>query len=60
MAVNVFNTASTTETLSRHDMLAWINGSLETSFTKIEEMCSGELTVHVVIASGVNPCAVWV
>jgi len=42
MAVNVFNTASTSENLSRHDMLIWINGSLELSYSKIEEMCSGE------------------
>lgn len=41
MAVNVFATSATTENLSRHDMLAWINGSLECSYTKIEELCSG-------------------
>ncbi|KAH9523514.1 Microtubule-associated protein RP/EB member 1 [Bulinus truncatus] len=27
--------------LSRHDMLAWINDTLQTSYTKIEELCSG-------------------
>ena len=43
MAVNVFNTASTSETLSRHDMLEWINTSLQISYGKIEELCSGEL-----------------
>ena len=43
MAVNVFNTASTTETLSRHDMLQWINSSLEISHVKIEDLCSGTL-----------------
>ena len=42
MAVNVFNTASTSENLSRHDMLMWINDSLEMSYAKIEEMCSGK------------------
>lgn len=41
MAVNVFNTASTSETLSRHDMLAWVNNTLDANFTKIEELCSG-------------------
>ena len=43
MAVNVFNTASTSENLSRHDMLQWVNSSLQLSYNKIEEMCSGEL-----------------
>ena len=42
MAVNVFNTASTAENLSRHEMLEWINNSLQLSYNKIEEMCSGE------------------
>ena len=40
MAVNVFNT-TTTDNLSRHDMIAWINDSLQANFTKIEELCSG-------------------
>ena len=43
MAVNVFNTASTTETLSRHDMLQWINSSLDIQHVKIEDLCSGIL-----------------
>ena len=42
MAVNVFNTGATTDNLSRHEMLTWINDSLQTNFTKIEQMCSGE------------------
>lgn len=41
MAVNVFNTSATTETLSRHDMLQWVNSSLDISHTKIEDLCSG-------------------
>jgi RP/EB family microtubule-associated protein len=41
MAVNVFATSSTTENLSRHDMLQWINDSLQIEYTKIEELCSG-------------------
>ena len=45
MAVNVFNTASTSENLSRHDMLEWINSGLGCKYTKIEELCSGEF-VH--------------
>ena len=42
MAVNVFSTSVTTENLSRHDMLQWVNNSLQASYTKIEELCSGE------------------
>ena len=43
MAVNVFNTGVTSENLSRHEMLGWINDSLQTNYTKIEQMCSGNL-----------------
>jgi len=41
MAVNVYATSSTTENLSRHDMLNWVNDCLQTRYAKIEEMCSG-------------------
>lgn len=41
MAVNVYSTNVTTENLSRHDMLAWVNDCLASSFTKIEELCTG-------------------
>ena len=39
--MNVYSTSVTTDNLSRHDMLAWVNQSLDSRFTKIEEMCSG-------------------
>ncbi len=41
MAVNVYATSVTTDNLSRHDMLAWVNNSLDASYSKIEEMCTG-------------------
>ncbi|XP_043946305.1 microtubule-associated protein RP/EB family member 1-like isoform X2 [Protopterus annectens] len=41
MAVNVYSTSVTSDNLSRHDMLAWINESLQLNFTKIEQLCSG-------------------
>lgn len=41
MAVNVYSTNVTTENLSRHDMLAWVNDCLQSSFSKIEELCTG-------------------
>uniref|UniRef100_T1GWD4 Calponin-homology (CH) domain-containing protein n=1 Tax=Megaselia scalaris TaxID=36166 RepID=T1GWD4_MEGSC len=41
MAVNVYSTNVTTENLSRHDMLAWVNDCLQASFSKIEELCTG-------------------
>lgn len=41
MAVNVYSTSVTSDNLSRHDMLSWINESLQMNFTKIEQLCSG-------------------
>ena len=41
MAVNVALTSATSDNLSRHDMIQWINGSLSTSYKKIEELASG-------------------
>lgn len=41
MAVNVYNTSVTTENLSRHDILHWINTSLQCNLGKIEDLCSG-------------------
>ncbi|XP_076268892.1 microtubule-associated protein RP/EB family member 1 isoform X2 [Rhynchophorus ferrugineus] len=41
MAVNVYSTNVTSENLSRHDMLAWVNECLQSSFKKIEELCTG-------------------
>ncbi|XP_041721775.1 microtubule-associated protein RP/EB family member 3-like isoform X3 [Coregonus clupeaformis] len=41
MAVNVFSISSAVENLSRHDMLAWVNDSLQLTYTKIEQLCSG-------------------
>lgn len=42
MAVNVYSTSVTSDNLSRHDMLAWINESLQMSHTKIEMLSSGK------------------
>ncbi|CAG9857395.1 unnamed protein product [Phyllotreta striolata] len=41
MAVNVYSTNVTSDNLSRHDMLAWVNECLQSQFTKIEELCTG-------------------
>ncbi|XP_061602928.1 microtubule-associated protein RP/EB family member 3-like isoform X1 [Cololabis saira] len=41
MAVNVYSTSMSAENLSRHDMLAWCNDSLQLTFTKIEQLCTG-------------------
>lgn len=43
MAVNVYSTSVTSDNLSRHDMLAWINESLQMNLTKIEQLCSGKV-----------------
>ena len=39
--VNVVNTSVTTLNLSRHELLAWVNGSLSAQLTKIEHLCTG-------------------
>lgn len=39
--VNVYATSATTENLSRHEMLGWVNDSLQSNYKKIEELCSG-------------------
>ncbi|XP_028848747.1 microtubule-associated protein RP/EB family member 1-like isoform X4 [Denticeps clupeoides] len=41
MAVNVYSTSVTSDNLSRHDMLSWINESLQLHHAKIEQLCSG-------------------
>ncbi|XP_023939239.1 microtubule-associated protein RP/EB family member 1 isoform X4 [Bicyclus anynana] len=41
MAVNVYSTNVTSENLSRHDMLSWVNDCLQSNFGKIEELCTG-------------------
>lgn len=43
MAVNVYSTNVTTDNLSRHDMLSWVNDCLRSQFNKIEELCTGKL-----------------
>lgn len=47
MAVNVYSTSVTSENLSRHDMLVWINEALQMNLTKIEMLCSGERDVFL-------------
>lgn len=39
--MNVYSTSMNVDNLSRHDMLAWVNDSLQLTFTKIEQLCSG-------------------
>lgn len=41
MAVNVYSTNVTSENLSRHDMLNWVNDCLQSNLSKIEELCTG-------------------
>ena len=39
--VNVHATAATTDNLSRHEMLNWVNDSLQSEYKKIEELSNG-------------------
>ena len=49
MATNVYSTSATQDNLSRHDILAWVNDSLQTSYSKIEELCSGGVVLFLII-----------
>lgn len=42
MAVNVYSTSITQETMSRHDIIAWVNDILALNYTKVEQLCSGK------------------
>lgn len=53
MAVNVYSTSVTSDNLSRHDMLVWINESLEMNLTKIEMLCTGKGLPSAVYVCGV-------
>jgi RP/EB family microtubule-associated protein len=39
--VNVFVSAVTPENISRHELLAWVNATLQSNLTKIEQMSTG-------------------
>ncbi|CAI4230094.1 unnamed protein product [Auanema sp. JU1783] len=41
MVVNVYVSAVTTDNVSRHELLAWVNDLLKASLSKIEEMSTG-------------------
>lgn len=43
MAVNVYSTSITQETMSRHDIIAWVNDIVSLNYTKVEQLCSGKL-----------------
>ena len=46
MAVNVFSTSVNNDNMSRHDMLSWVNVSLQMDYSKIEHLCSGAKIVY--------------
>uniref|UniRef100_A0A452UC86 Calponin-homology (CH) domain-containing protein n=2 Tax=Ursus TaxID=9639 RepID=A0A452UC86_URSMA len=41
MTVDIYSTSVTSDNLSLHDMLAWINESLQLNLMKIQQLCSG-------------------
>ncbi|KFM79906.1 Microtubule-associated protein RP/EB family member 1, partial [Stegodyphus mimosarum] len=41
ICVNVYSTSATSDNLSRHDMLNWVNECLQGNYSKIEELCTG-------------------
>lgn len=65
MAVNVYSTSITQETMSRHDITAWVNDILCLNYTKVEQLSSGENKLNLKNVSFHSPCmacvkeAVW-
>lgn len=49
MAVNVHLTSCTSDNLSRHDMLGWVNTQLQVNYTKIEQLCTGMRLIPLLI-----------
>ncbi|CAH1254498.1 MAPRE3 [Branchiostoma lanceolatum] len=41
MAVNVYATSASSDNLSRHEMIAWVNDCLQLKYAKIEDLCTG-------------------
>ncbi|MBN3275186.1 DNM3B methyltransferase, partial [Polyodon spathula] len=41
MAVNVRLTSDSADKYNRYELLAWVNESLQTEFSKVEQLCSG-------------------
>lgn len=42
MAINVVSTSVTSENISRHEMVRWVNDSLGMSISKVENLCTGK------------------
>ena len=59
MAVNVYNTSATSENMSRHDMLSWVNDSLDANYTKIEGLCTGKFFLWLNVDLFNTSSATW-
>ncbi len=55
MAVNVYSTSITQETMSRHDITAWVNDILCLNYTKVEQLSSGENGVEKPLSNSPHP-----
>lgn len=42
----MYSTSITQETMSRHDIIAWVNDILALNYTKVEQLCSGKKVLH--------------
>ena len=38
----MYSTSITQETMSRHDIIAWVNDIVSLNYTKVEQLCSGK------------------
>lgn len=59
MAVNVYSTSITQETMSRHDITAWVNDILSLNYTKVEQLSSGENTIYELLNFSVSGFGFW-
>lgn len=53
----MYSTNVTSDNLSRHDMLLWVNDCLNAQFGKIEELCTGKPNLTYT-AYKINLCSV--
>ncbi len=49
ICVNVYSTSGTSDNLSRHEMLNWVNECLQSQYSKIEELCTGNVYIYIIL-----------
>ena len=47
LPINVTSTSNNMDTLSRNELVGFINDTLALNYTKVEQMCSGNYTIII-------------